>query len=133
MRLGLKRLAAILTKSLRDSANCGHIMLTHDEIIKTKLVIGTEGPFAGLIMDGSKIVGSVESKYCNLLAASAIMYNTLHQHQQALAKFVEALEQHDVNFLTPGLLDLQIGLDIAKQVALDGVEVVAQRYNMPKG
>ena len=109
-------------------------MLTHQQIIDAKLIRNEDGsivdmnpalPCPIVVMTPT----SVGNGYYNLLRASSFLYQTVELHSQAIQTMIDQYEAAGLDSVVPGLLSLLQGLDIGKQIARDGVEVVAKRLN----
>lgn len=110
-------------------------MLTHDQILAVKLIRAPNGAVVDMnpALPVPRLVftdQSVAPEYYNLLRASQMMYRTIHMQQEALESLVEALEQNGIDFMTPGFVDLQVAMNIAKLTATEGIEKVAEMYGM---
>lgn len=113
-------------------------MLTHEQILAAKFVRLPTGAVVDMNpnLPAQVVVmteQSVGNGYYNLLRSASMLYQTVELHSIAIQKMIDACEEDGQDNLVPGLLSLLQGLDIGKQVALHGVEVVAKRLNfMPK-
>lgn len=128
------RLAAIRTLSFRTSLNVG-IMLNHKQILEAKFIRNEQ---TGAIVDMNPAMSSpvvvmtptsVGNGYYNLLRSAAFLYQTVELHSKAIQTMIDVYEAAGQDSVVPGLLTLLQGLDIGKQIALNGVEDVAKRLN----
>lgn len=103
-------------------------MLDHNAIIRSTLIQQD-----GMLIDVNKEVGvyykvfdleNVHPEYVNLLRSSGFMYTTLQLQYEAINEMVNRLEAVGVDALTPELLNMQSGLNIAMRIALEGFEKV---------
>lgn len=109
-------------------------MLTHQQIIDAKLIRNDDGTIVDMNPALSQPVAvmtltSVGNGYYNLLRSSAFLYQTVELHSKAIQTMIDQYEAAGMDSVVPALLSLLQGLDIGKQIACDGVEVVAKRLN----
>lgn len=102
-------------------------MLTHDDIMKLKLVKFPDGEIVSVDTDNKtgELVfanGTVHEEYYNLLRASAVLYQTLHFQGVALQQLVEAAEAIGADGIVPTLNQMKGPIEFALLLAEQGVE-----------
>jgi len=106
-------------------------MLKHEQIMNAML-LQLEG---GIVIEYEQSVEqarvvftqhSVQPDYFNLLRASAVLYQTNQKQIEAVESMVALAEQVGATGIIAPLCEMLTGLRLAKQIALEGVEGIAE-------
>lgn len=106
-------------------------MLKHEQIMNAML-LQLEG---GVVIEYEQSVEqarvvftqhSINGDYFNLLRASAVLYQTNQKQIEAVEAMVALAEQVGATGIIAPLCEMLTGLRLAKQIALDGVESMAE-------
>lgn len=109
-------------------------MLKHEQIMNAML-LQLEG---GVVIEYEQSVEqarvvftqhSVNADYFNLLRASAVLYQTNQKQIEAVEAMVALAEQVGATGIIAPLCEMLTGLRLAKEIALEGVEGIAEGVN----
>jgi hypothetical protein len=116
-------------------------MLTHDQIMNMTMARVPHGELAGAVIckhrsvEGYDVVfgiDSVHKEYYNLLRAASFLYRIIDEHKEAMRATVEHLESAGLDSLVPHFLNMQSGLAVAQDLAVNGLEDLARRSDILK-
>lgn len=106
-------------------------MLNHEQIMNAML-LQLEG---GVVIEYEQSVEqarvvftqhSVNPDYFNLLRASAVLYQTNQKQIEAVQAMIDLARQVGATGIIPPLEEMMLGLTLAKRIALEGVEGMAE-------
>jgi len=109
-------------------------MLNHEQIMNAML-LQLEG---GVVIEYEQSVEqarvvftqhSVNPDYFNLLRASAVLYQTNQKQIEAVQAMIDLARQVGATGIIPPLEEMLTGLRLAKRIALEGVEGMANDVN----
>lgn len=109
-------------------------MLKHEQIMNAML-LQLEG---GVVIEYEQSVEqarvvftqhSIDGDYFNLLRASAVLYQTNQKQIEAVRAMIDLAQQVGATGIIAPLEEMMLGLTLAKKIALEGVEGIAEGVN----
>lgn len=109
-------------------------MLKHEQIMNAML-LQLEG---GVVIEYEQSVEqarvvftqhSVNPDYFNLLRASAVLYQTNQKQIEAVQAMIDLAQQVGATGIITPLEEMMLGLTLAKKIAIEGVEGIAEGVN----